>query len=560
MSSFPPKYAYLKQAEDAGLNVPRTVFLEHYPTTQELTAFAQGFAKDALLIVRSANATEDSAQHSLAGHFWSSEPVPLNQLAHTIQQAWEKNQYILQNLGYALAPQLMVQRYITPAVGGVLFTPWGFFSEYFQVDCAQSAQAAVEGHAETAVLSVQASVRDPLQLPTQWAFLREALQQLAQQLRQTFQFPVDCEWVFDSTKQQMFIVQVRPQTHLTGAIKPLTQEVLRQYPLPRGTWTYSAFSESLGKISPLSFDLLQALYQASRATFKQLGFAAQNADFLYHAPDGTVLIDEQREAAFFKLTGFGGFWQGLRAPKLKLASEQFLQTWQAEQAFDFITLSTAFTYWLFAAFMAKGEGRAVVAPAHVYELMWPNVLTIPEPPHLPSTWLSLSQALREVFWFELNKLKHVIAQQASSVVFCTWSEYQKQDFSQAELRQHGLAPLAIYDHALLPVDNEAVLFQSFSAVKTVSGAVFIISQPSQFQADIPANSILIAPYFDNRWVAQLKNLSAVMVEHGGRLSHAALVARELGVPFCVVSPALIVDLKMGDIVTLDIARQMLSKV
>lgn len=555
----PPKYAYLKQAEAAGLKVPPTIFLKQYPDDQQLAALAHYFAQDSCLIVRSANTTEDNVQHSLAGHFWSSDPVPLNQLTQTIQQAWEKNQYILQDLGYSLAPQLMVQSYITHAVGGVLFAPWGFFSDYFQVDCAQSAKAAVEGHAETAVLSMQASVRDPLQLPMQWEFLREALQQLAKQLRQTFYFPVDCEWVFDSAKQQMFIVQVRPQTHLVGAIKPLTQEVLRQYPLPLGKWTYGSLSESLGKISPLSFNLLQELYQASRETFKQLGFAANHVDFLHHAPDGTVLIDGQREAAFFKLKGFGGFWQGLRAPKLKLASEQFLQTWQAEQAFDFINLSTAFTYWLFASFMAKGEGRAVVAPAHVYELMWPNVFAIPESPNLPSTWLSLSQALREVFWFELNKLKHVIAQQAGSIVFCTWSEYQKQDFSQAEPRQHRLAPLAIYDHALLPVDNDAVLFQSFSAVKTVSGAVFVISQPSQFQADIPVNSILIAPYFDNRWVAQLKNLSAVMVEHGGRLSHAALVARELDVPFCVVSPALIVDLKMGDIVTLDVARQTLLR-
>lgn len=560
MPTLSPKYAYLKQAEAAGLATPRTVFLEVYPNAQQLAGLVQSFGDEPLLIVRSANATEDNAASSLAGHFWSSAPIAVSELAQTLQIAWQYNQRILQQLGQTATPKLMVQAYVTHQIGGVLFAPWGFFNDYCQVDYAQhGVKAVVEGEAETVVLSVQDSNADPLPLAESFAFLRAPLQSLASDLRRVFGFALDCEWVYDTQHEQLVIVQVRPQTHLVGAVKPLTQQILQQYPLPAGIWTYTTLSESLGKISPLSFSLLKTLYQESCALFRQFGFAAQHVDFMAHTPDGSVLVDEQRETAFFKVKGLGGFWQGLRAPNIKAASEQFMQHWQAEQAFDYQTLATGFAYWLIAAYMAKGAGRAITPPVHIYELMWWRLLDKPHIPKPPYDWVRLCQVLREVVWFELNKLKQEIKQQPATVAFCSWEEYQQRDVSLAEQRQHQLAPLAIYDYGLLPTKTTTP-FQSFSAIKTVTGRVFVINQPSQFQGEIPAACILITPYFDTRWVAQLKHIGAVLVARGGRLSHAALVAREAGVPFCVVSPEWVAAFNSGDRVTLDVARQTLRKV
>ena len=147
--------------------------------------------------------------------------------------------------------------------------------------------------------------------------------------------------------------------------------------------------------------------------------------------------------------------------------------------------------------------------------------------------------------FELNKLKQILASNSGSsyIAFCTWNEYSQRDYSHAKQRQHTQAKGAIYDHALLS-NTQSNGIQALSTTKVVNGELFIITEPSHFNAAIPEGCILVAPYFDNRWVGAIAKLNGVVVNRGSHLSHSAIVAREHGVPYYVN-----VELDLGDLVS-----------
>jgi pyruvate,water dikinase len=67
---------------------------------------------------------------------------------------------------------------------------------------------------------------------------------------------------------------------------------------------------------------------------------------------------------------------------------------------------------------------------------------------------------------------------------------------------------------------------------TVEGVVRVVLDPAS--ADIEPGEILVAPLTDPSWASIMFLSSALVVDVGGALSHAAVVARELGLP-CVVS-------------------------
>ena len=557
------KYAYLAQAQAAGLRVPHTCYIEQLPTDTELNQFIQAVGADSLFIVRSANAAEDNQQQSLAGHFWSSAAVTADALANTVIQAWQANQQMLRQLDLGESqPRLMLQEYIQHTIGGVLFSPWGFFGDYMQLDYAEmGVKAVVEGQSQPAVLVLKPGDVAPLALPTHLAYLQPLLQTLAQQLRPVFAFPVDAEWVFDPQHQQIVLLQVRPQTSLSGAVSVLTPDILKQQPLPVGDWAYTALSESLGKLSPLSFSLLQQLYADSRAALQPLGYQAQTIDFMQHCADGTVLVDTPKEATFYQLKGLGGFWQGLRLPKVKQQIQQLIQRYDPTAAFAYVDLSHLFNAWLISNLQAKPDTRALAQPLHIYELTWAAALPVPPMASELKSWEAINSQLRTLVWFELTKLKRNIVPQALTqpIAFCTWAEYQAQDRSQAALRQASLASLAIYDWAILPTAHTAMAWQNLSVNKPVTGKALVITQPSQFKGALPSDCIVISPYFATHWVAQIPSLAGIVVQQGGRLSHAALVAREVGIPFCVVKAEAVAGIQTGAQLQLNPSQQLIKQ-
>lgn len=83
----------------------------------------------------------------------------------------------------------------------------------------------------------------------------------------------------------------------------------------------------------------------------------------------------------------------------------------------------------------------------------------------------------------------------------------------------------------------------------VSGRVKLVSDPSQ--ARVEAGDIIVARHTDPGWVLILPAAAGLIVEYGGTLSHAAIVARELGVPCVVGIKEATLILKDGDYVSID---------
>ncbi|EIT68362.1 MULTISPECIES: phosphoenolpyruvate synthase [Hydrocarboniphaga] len=62
-----------------------------------------------------------------------------------------------------------------------------------------------------------------------------------------------------------------------------------------------------------------------------------------------------------------------------------------------------------------------------------------------------------------------------------------------------------------------------------AGRVRLVTDPRAVE-DFPSGSILVAENTDPDWVPLMRKAAAIVTDHGGRTSHAAIVSRELGVP------------------------------
>jgi pyruvate,water dikinase len=110
----------------------------------------------------------------------------------------------------------------------------------------------------------------------------------------------------------------------------------------------------------------------------------------------------------------------------------------------------------------------------------------------------------------------------------------------------------------LPAAGEAttgtVLVRGLPASKgTRSGPVRVLTSPSD-TARLRAGEVLVAPMTSPSWVPAMRRAAALVTDAGGTTCHAAVVARELGVPAVVGTRTATQRLHDGDIVTVDGSR------
>jgi pyruvate,water dikinase len=79
--------------------------------------------------------------------------------------------------------------------------------------------------------------------------------------------------------------------------------------------------------------------------------------------------------------------------------------------------------------------------------------------------------------------------------------------------------------------------------------VQIVTDPRT--ANLRSRTVLVAEHTDPGWIMVFPSALAVIVERGSLLSHAAIVARELGIPAVVSVPGVTRWLRDGDCVELD---------
>ncbi|MDR0957235.1 MAG: hypothetical protein LBM09_01505 [Candidatus Nomurabacteria bacterium] len=86
---------------------------------------------------------------------------------------------------------------------------------------------------------------------------------------------------------------------------------------------------------------------------------------------------------------------------------------------------------------------------------------------------------------------------------------------------------------------------------TITGEVAIPLSPTD---NIPADKILVVPSTSPSYVPLMRNARALVTDHGGIMSHAAIVAREFGLPCIVGTKSATKLLKNGDQVVLDLIK------
>jgi len=92
----------------------------------------------------------------------------------------------------------------------------------------------------------------------------------------------------------------------------------------------------------------------------------------------------------------------------------------------------------------------------------------------------------------------------------------------------------------------------------VEGKAAVLRSPSE-HAFFPSGSILVAPATDPAWTPIFARASGIVVEIGGALSHAGIVAREYGIPCVANIPEVTRTLKDGDLIRLDGASGVVTK-
>ncbi|MGH8878222.1 MAG: PEP-utilizing enzyme, partial [Stackebrandtia sp.] len=100
------------------------------------------------------------------------------------------------------------------------------------------------------------------------------------------------------------------------------------------------------------------------------------------------------------------------------------------------------------------------------------------------------------------------------------------------------------------VDPDAMLTGMPASAGRYTGRVRVISGPQDFHS-LCEGEVLVAPFTNPAWTPLFQRAGAVIVDTGGPMSHAAIVAREYGIPAVLGTGQAVATLADGDSVTVD---------
>ncbi|GMA39114.1 PEP/pyruvate-binding domain-containing protein [Mobilicoccus caccae] len=98
--------------------------------------------------------------------------------------------------------------------------------------------------------------------------------------------------------------------------------------------------------------------------------------------------------------------------------------------------------------------------------------------------------------------------------------------------------------------STTILWGAGAAAGRAHGPARIVHGPTDF-ACVRAGDILICRTTDPAWTPLFRIAAGVVTETGGVLSHAAIVARELGIPAVLAVPGVTTTIEDGDTISLD---------
>jgi pyruvate,water dikinase len=175
---------------------------------------------------------------------------------------------------------------------------------------------------------------------------------------------------------------------------------------------------------------------------------------------------------------------------------------------------------------------------------------------------------RDVFSLEIDEVLAFVEGRATCTDLRGLARLRKREFQRYE---EGTAPDDRFDTRGIPYHGHEFRHAQATSAETgderrglgcspgiVRGRVQIVTDPRT--ADLTSRAVLVAEHTDPGWIMVFPSALALIVERGSLLSHAAIVARELGIPAVVSVPGVTRWLRTGDWVELDGATGVIRRV
>ena len=124
---------------------------------------------------------------------------------------------------------------------------------------------------------------------------------------------------------------------------------------------------------------------------------------------------------------------------------------------------------------------------------------------------------------------------------------------------HASADAGLLTQYRMTGDGKVIVVGQAIGDRIGSGPVRLVKDSDEMEIVQPGD-ILVATATTPDWEPAMKRASAIITEHGGRTCHAAIVARELGIPVIVGAANARQLLRTGQEVTVDCSRGMTGRV
>ncbi|MBD3562364.1 phosphoenolpyruvate synthase, partial [Planktothrix sp. FACHB-1355] len=199
--------------------------------------------------------------------------------------------------------------------------------------------------------------------------------------------------------------------------------------------------------------------------------------------------------------------------------------------------------------------------------------------------LDLLNSPRDIFYLEVNEILGFIEGTATctdlkglvAVRQAEFAKYKDMPSPGDRFETRGIVYRGI-ENGLVSSDSVGCVSETQSSVThhsylqgigcspgVVRGAVRVIKDPKQIVGNensvpLQPGTIIVADRTDPGWILLFPAAAGLLVEKGSLLSHAAIVARELGIPAIVSLPGVTEWLKDGDLVELNGSTGKVSKI
>lgn len=516
MSKLPIKFTNLEYAQKNGVLVPLMFLINDDALVKQEWSDVEMFLKSTVsefYIVRSAVSFEDSFDHSQAGVFQSSNRVAANAVISTLKNLYTKNKKRLGNKNDA-AVNLIVSPFIKSTCGGVSFYPWLYFNEHALVEFANTPQAAVAGNIDGSMLldltDSNKHIRHAGTLSTQIIL---ELQIVLQKLRKLFNYPIDIEWAYDG--QNLYVLQIRPITIPPQALAP---SPLSKY--IKGDYVLNEYSETFGKLSPLSFSILQTLFSNSSHYIDSLQIHGKEK-FLTRLNTGNIVSEPTRQSRYFyDKHWYSAFVRGVKSHSISTTLEIEAREYKADKDFSVSRLQYAFDRLQLAEAIAirNKNNRSTYSTPQEYEVTQ-DLDSSKYPTDTPSnTW-------KKLFLETFDPIRQTVRADGL-LAFCTLDEFLSQDKSNCQTRYDLEISESIYS-AQDQIKNGSKVELIYGA--HTEGPLLYIANPESWRGDLPKNSIILTSHIPQTWIQDLPNILGVICIKLSALSHVAITLREYNI-------------------------------